>query len=90
MPDALRSALNLCRRVQNSLEHFHFNGLYVDCIADWSVLLVNRSIVTVITLQNSYKYKQIPYASLQILRPAILLFNGIRQSYPAVKKVPPL
>ena len=38
-PDALGSATDICHRVQNSLAHFHFNCLYVDCITDWSVLL---------------------------------------------------
>lgn len=38
-PDALGSAADLCRRVQYSLVHFHFNCLYVDCITEWSVLL---------------------------------------------------
>jgi len=37
--DALGSAADLCRRVQYSLAHFHFNCLYIDCITDWSALL---------------------------------------------------
>ena len=89
MPDAVGSVADLCRSVQYSLEHFHFNGLYVDCITDCMVLPVKSFIVTVISLKNNYKERKVfslthPY---RILRPASLIFNGIGQFSPTVKTI---
>jgi len=64
-------------RIQHRLAHFHLNCSYADCITDWSVL-ANRSIV--IRLQNSYKIKTFPYASLQKLRTS----QAALQSYRSV------
>jgi hypothetical protein len=68
-PDALGSAAHFIRLVQSSLGHFNFNCLYFDCINDWEVYVVNRSIANVIRLKNIYKIKKMfPYASLPNLK----------------------
>jgi len=56
-PDALGSAADLFHRVQHRFADFNFNCLYVDCTTEWSVFIVNWSIITVIRLLNDYKQK---------------------------------
>jgi hypothetical protein len=64
-PERLGSAADHYHLVQNCLLQYNFNCLYVTCITDWCVLLVNSSIITVIRLQNNYKQKN--YISLRVL-----------------------
>jgi hypothetical protein len=68
--------------IRIALRYYISNRLYVDCIRDWSVLLVNRTIVTVITVKISYKLKKNslprPYRNRG---PTSLLFNGIGQPF---------
>ena len=78
MPNAVGYAADLFHPIQHRFAHFHLNCSYTDCIADWSVLLVKRSID--IRLQNSYKKISLTRTNRN-LGPATLLYKGIEQSF---------